>query len=144
MTNTSHFFFRPLSGNSADDSWFLNTAFHSQHKNIWHRYMTHTSPPRPAPPPPPPRLLFGSWKLYSSRQADPVIFSSPPVEPPLSPLLLTNPKLLSMVSSWSWRGGSPGRGGTLTWLQAPTHTPSKEPCSTPSTSTLLPTPSLFV
>lgn len=76
------------------------------------KYMTHTCPS------PPTRFLvvLWLWKADSSRQADPVIFS-------VKPILLTNPKLLSMVSSWP--ACSPGRGGALGWLQAPTCTPSK-------------------
>lgn len=94
-------------------------------------------------------LLLGFWSyfgckewIHQDRQAPWSFLSSP------SPFLLTNPKLLSMVSSWPWRGGSPGRGEALTWLQAPTRTTSKSIAQPPFYSPLLhcpnPTPSVFV
>lgn len=134
------FSFRPLSGKSTmihDFQTPLALSFRSlsQHENIWRRYMTHTcsSPP----------LVFWSYfgcgkRIHRDRQAP----WSPPPSP--SPLLLTNPKLLSMVSSWPWRGVSPGRGGALSWLQALTCTPSKNPPAPLYSPDPTPPPSLFV
>lgn len=87
----------------------LSLCLSPQNENIWHILVL--------------LLLLGFWSyfgcgkwIHQDRQTPWSSPSSP------SPLLLTNPKLLSMVSSWPWRVLL---GEEECWLSALTCTPSK-------------------